>query len=244
MKEVQQFFDTHAHHHAYHREIDFYVTLAQVLRNIGYGRKLSILDMGCGDGAFITEMINLQLIADFVGIDISKSMIEISNARLKSPNVHLLVSDGFKIPFRKNLKFDVIHIDSVLHHLIGKTVSQSTSMAFKMLRLLSSMLYDKGIIIVEEFYYNSYLRPHLTSSTIFYALKFLNALHFDMSKISDEIVLGLEVNFFDEDQIGRLLQQFGKVDVIKRRPMEVSSHKRIFLLKEFGHITFLIHKSS
>jgi hypothetical protein len=244
MKDVQQFFNAHAHHHAYHRKPDFYVPLAQILRNIGNGRKLRILDMGSGDGSFITEMINLQVLANFVGTDISKSMIEISNAGLKSPSVHLLVSDGFKIPFRKDLKFDVIHIDSVLHHLIGRSVSQSTSMAFKMLRLLSSMLYDKGIIIVEEFYYNSYLLRHFTSSTIFYVLKFLNAFHFDLSKISDEIVPGLEVNFFDEEQIGRLLQDFGKVDVIKRIPMEVSSHKRIFLLKEFGHITFLVQRSS
>ena len=56
------------------------------------------------------------------------------------------LADGFKIPIKCNIRFNVIHMDSVLHHhLIGRTRGKSISLIEKMLRLLIDKLDEDGI---------------------------------------------------------------------------------------------------
>jgi SAM-dependent methyltransferase len=241
LKDVQKYFDKHSAHHAYAKDPDFYSLLIEhVVQHIG-NRTINVLDVGCGNGSFVRKMIQSGVNARFVGMDISKSMIDISHENLKSyPSVDLLVSSGFNIPFREDIKLDIIHVDSVLHHLISRTRLSSTKLAKKMLVVLGGMLKKDGLLIIEEMFYNSYIISSFSSAVIFYGLKFLNALRLDLSKLSDEIALDLEVNFFSEKQLIRLLSTFGNVNIIKKVPAPLSSYKKIFLLKEFGHITYIM----
>ena len=89
-------------------------------RRVPVGR-IKILDIGCGDGSFIKNALVAGVDADFVGFDISINMLKMAKNSLDCPGVQLLAADGFKMPLKPEAKFDLIHIDSVLHHLIGKT---------------------------------------------------------------------------------------------------------------------------
>jgi hypothetical protein len=75
---------------------------------------------------------------------------------------------------------------------------------------------------------------------IFYGLKLLNLLHLDVSKIVGELLPGLEVNFLHQKQIEELLEQYGTIQLIKRTPWQVPKFYRLFLLKDLGHISYII----
>jgi hypothetical protein len=105
-----------------------------------------------------------------------------------------------------------------------------------MIELLVSKLSDNGIIIVEEWYYVSYLLPQITSFVVFYGLKLINWLNLDLS-YTKEIRPGLEVNFLHPKQLLKILGWYGFSYLLNKAPVEIPATYKFFLLKEKGHIT-------
>jgi hypothetical protein len=176
---------------------------------------------------------------NYFASDLSFRMITLGKKNLIDCNVELFVADAFNIPLKPNLKFDVIHLDSVLHHLIGKTRGKSTDLVKRMIELLVSKLSDNGIIIVEEWYYVSYLLPQFTSFVVFYGLKVINWLNLDFS-YTKEIRPGLEVNFLHPNQLLKILGRYGFSYLLNKAPVEIPATYKLFLLKEKGHMTYVL----
>jgi SAM-dependent methyltransferase len=191
----------------------------------------------------MNDMINSGISADLMGMDLSLKMINMAKDKVKkNPAVQLMNADAFNMPLRSNHKFDLIHIDSVLHHLIGKTRSDSLRLSDQMLHQLTNRLTENGILIVEEWAYVSYLVPQFTSTIIFYGLKLLNLLHLDVSNIVKEIKLGLEVNFLHGKELESLLKNNGATIVMeKRMPREqgIPLLYRCFLLKNVEYVSYM-----
>jgi ubiquinone/menaquinone biosynthesis C-methylase UbiE len=119
MTDVKSFFDAHGHDHNYYRAPDFYNQVAAVLKNMK--SPIRMLDLGCGDGSFIKTIIQYGIRGDYLGIDLSNSMLHTASRNLRPYDVKLILGDGFSLPLKQEIKFDIIHLDSVLHHLVGKT---------------------------------------------------------------------------------------------------------------------------
>jgi SAM-dependent methyltransferase len=202
--------------------------------------RIRILDIGCGDGSFIKNAVTALTEADFIGLDISINMLKEAKNSLDSTSVHFFAADGFKMPLKPEAKFDLIHIDSVLHHLIGRTRAESLHLIDLFCKQLRHRLSENGSLVVEEVYYTSYLFPGITSFMIFYVLKLLNILHLDVSGIIGELLPGLEVNFLHNKQIKQLLEQYGTIQLVKQTPWSVPKLYRLLLLKELGHITYIM----
>ena len=117
-------------------------------------------------------------------------MVNLAKEEFPNKDVGLFVADGFKLPLRENTKFDIIHIDGVLHHLIGKTRKESFTKVEKILNILGKALSNNGVLIVGEFNFVSYLFPSFTSFFVFYCLKLINFFNLDISKFSDEVKPG------------------------------------------------------
>ena len=237
---VKNYFDNHSHHHAYHNDPIYYKPIIDFIKKNESKKTRKILDFGCGDGMFLQQMIKGGIQGEFIGTDISISMINLAKQKLPKDNVQLIVSDGFKVPFKNDAEFDFIHLDMVLHHLIGKNREQSFRLAEKFLDIISDSLSKQGKIIVEEWNYLSYVIPSFSSFLIFYGLKFLNKTKIDAHKISDEIQLGLEVNFFEQKQLEKLLSKFGHVELIRKKPIHVTNGKKLFLLKEVSMVSYAV----
>ena len=238
-KEIKNFFDTHAHYSAYNKNPDYYLPIISSLSK-SMKSNLKILDIGCGDGSFLKGLRKAGLDGSFIGIDISFNLIKKAHDNVIDHGIHLLVTDGFNLPFNQKEKFDLIHIDSVLHHLIGKTRYHSLELSKKLLKVIYSALSPNGLIIVEEMYYNSRLLPFFTSSFVFYALRAINASKIDLSRIRSEVKPGLEVSFFYEQQLKDILNKYGDVEILSKIPSKISNLEKTLLLKERGHISYLV----
>jgi SAM-dependent methyltransferase len=244
MSKIKSYFDNHATLHAYHNDPSFYLSLISHIKKIESGSRIKILDVGCGDGGFIKSTIMTGIDAVFVGTDVSHSMINMAKNNLDCSKVELFIADGFKLPIKSEIKFDLIHISSVLHHLIGNTRSQSMFLINRMLDLLIDRLSENGVLAIDELHYVSHIIPNITSSVIFYGLKLLNFLHLDLSRIRIEFQPGLEVNFLYDKKLEKLLERYGKVNLIKKEMWKMPNFYKFFLLKEFGSISYIVTASS
>jgi len=185
-------------------------------------------------------MIEGGVEGEFFGSDLSLAMVHLAKEKFQNEDVNLIVADGFMLPLKTGTKFDIIHVDAVLHHLIGKTRKESIRKVEKILDKLGKTLSENGFLIVEEFNFVSYLFPSISSTFVFYCLKLLNFFHLDLSKISNEIQPGLEVNFFNDKQLKKLLEKYGTVQQIRIKRNKSLMWKRLFLLKEQGPMAYSI----
>jgi SAM-dependent methyltransferase len=243
---VKSFFENHSHDYA-NRHTHFYPLLAnyliQVLPSLTTQRNdtLRLLDVGCGDGGFIKTMVNSKVKADYFATDISLDMIKLTKANLTDADIQLIVSDAFNIPLIDELKFDLIHLDSVLHHIVEDTRTKSTERVRKLIEILVSKLTDNGILIVEEWTFLSYIVPKLSSFIIFYGLKIINHLKLDLS-FTSEIRPGLEVNFLHPSTLIDFLQKHGEVSLLDKADVSFPFYYKLFLLREKSHNTFVLRK--
>jgi ubiquinone/menaquinone biosynthesis C-methylase UbiE len=239
---VEQYFNTHVHDPSYDQHPEFYKRTIEFIHKHQQkvARAITILDVGCGNGAFIESVLESGMsIASIVGVDVSQGMIDVAKERLaKFHNVKLEVANGFELSKILNTKFDIIHIDSVLHHLTARTQGGSKKLAIRMIKELLKLSSHDGIIIVEELHYKSAIMPTITSKIIFYGLKLLNALHIDGRRFMRDLHPGLEVNFFHQQEIAEMLSAFGRVTIVYSGKYEIGRKMRYFLLNEFGKVVF------
>lgn len=80
------------------------------------GKKLKVLDIGCGAGAKTKALKKMFPDYKFYGCDVSKNAIE--NAKQDSLGIQFFVADASKLPF-KSVQFDVVIMNSVLDHTIN-----------------------------------------------------------------------------------------------------------------------------
>jgi 2-polyprenyl-3-methyl-5-hydroxy-6-metoxy-1,4-benzoquinol methylase len=238
---VKSFFETQAHNYKMHPS--FYSTVAnKIKQDVSDSADLKLLDVGCGDGTFIKSLISAGVKAEFLATDISFTMSNMARINLRLNKTEIVVADAFNIPLIGDMRFDVIHVAFLLHHLIGKTRAMSTALARKLISTLFDMISENGMLIIEEVYYNSYLLPRLTSSIIFHILKLLSFIHFGSIHISKNYKPGLQVNFFNESELEGMLRDYGSVHLLYRNPWKVPELYRIFLLADFGNIVYTLRK--
>lgn len=239
---VEQYFNMHVHEPSYELHPQFYKSTIEFIHDHQQkaAKPINILDVGCGNGAFIEAALESGVsIASIVGVDVSHAMIQAAKERLaKFQNVRLELANGFELSKTLNTKFDIIHIAWVLHHLVARTQGSSKKLAIRMIKELLKICSPIGIIIVEEMHYKSSISPKITSKIIFYGLKLLNALHIDGRRFMPELYPGLEVNFFHQQELVKMLSAFGRVTIVYSGKYEVGKIMRCLLLNEFSRVTF------
>jgi SAM-dependent methyltransferase len=239
--DVKSFFEVHAHD--YLMTPEFYSSIVRKISpEIPAKTNLKLLDVGCGSGNFIKSLNESGMRADFIATDLSFQMINIAKKNLQSRDVDLVVADAFNMPLKRDIRFDIIHIAFLLHHLIAKTRAKSMALIVRLISLLIDKLANNGVLLIEEVYYNSYIIPCFTAAFIFYMLKLLRVFRMDLSGISTKLKTGLEVNFLNEKLVEDTLSKFGTLRLIDKNPWKVPKPYAAFLLRDFGNITYMIKK--
>ena len=83
----------------------------QVFKELTLGKKIKILDVGCGTGQFLYQWKGK---GQLYGLDISEEMIQVAQKRLGS-GARLKVSDVHQLPFPDNY-FDYVISTEAFHH--------------------------------------------------------------------------------------------------------------------------------
>jgi SAM-dependent methyltransferase len=78
-------------------------------------RNLLVLDAGCGSGTLTVELAKRYPECDFVGLDFNPAIYEIFKKHGRLPNLHLVRSSVFTIPFKEGA-FDLSWSNGVIHH--------------------------------------------------------------------------------------------------------------------------------
>lgn len=108
------FFDSFCHENDYEvfNGRGYKRILSELNKTIGTKRKIKILDMGCGTGAFTSKLIKSNF--DIHGVDISPESIKL--ARKLYPQINFSVGDIENLLFFDDESFDLITLSGVLHH--------------------------------------------------------------------------------------------------------------------------------
>ncbi len=77
----------------------------------------TVLDVGCGTGAFLAVMLEQGF--HVTGIDTSEKMLAVAKRRVKHPHARFVTGDGKSLPFA-DASFDIVFSSYVLHGMPRK----------------------------------------------------------------------------------------------------------------------------
>ena len=118
----------------------------------------SILDVGCGAGVFVDMLLETYPQARAIGVDSSAGML---GRNIIRPRKALLLGDARDLPFH-GATFDLINVDTVMHHLVDFRGYRNTIENIESFLLsLHGFLKPGGLLIVHEIYHESHLREYL-----------------------------------------------------------------------------------
>ena len=223
------FFDINAQRYRAERwyDHDFYF-LDFIRSNKGSGSRL--VDIGGGSGLFAA------LVKDACP-DIQVSVVDPSIELMKGiPRQDIAKVQGW-LPSGLNVTgpFDFVHVKEVLHHVTGRSVAESKSLAMESLVATKRILDPKGYFLVHELYYESYLHPKLTRTMIFYVLRVQNRLKIRIP--GKHFLRDLRVCFYTREEFTELLKNAGfEVVVAKEEEWQNNSSKKLLLLRNWGRM--------
>jgi len=135
----------------------------------------NILEIGCGTGKLLIEILKKIEVKNIIGLDISNAMIKISKKNLVKNNMHgladLVLADAHKIPLR-NMSINLIISTGTLHHIRKPE---------KMFRECNRVLKEGGEAWIYEFSHDTPKSDLVKSANILkkskYILRILSAMH-------------------------------------------------------------------
>jgi len=170
MSVVRQYFDEYSEEYVdkyrnnsivlYRKKNDFLKLHLQYDSNVS----VKVLDVGSGGGIWADLFLDDYPRARLFCLDISLVMLGKGRPR---HGKHLVVGDGNRLPF-PNWSFDLINLDSLMHHLVDRRGYLATILnIIKFLRSLKSVLTPRGKVIISEIYHESIIRDDLASRLLF-----------------------------------------------------------------------------
>jgi SAM-dependent methyltransferase len=172
---VRQHFDNSAHLYinkqlaCYRESVEQRLQLLRTSASFKDDAKVNILDVGCGAGLFLDMFLENFPNARATGIDLS---IEMMRQNAPSKRKRLLIGDALALPGELG-EFDVICIDTVMHHLISSAGYERTIRRIQeFLESLQRHLRPGGVLLIREIYHE-YLAIHDFGSRAIFAISTL-----------------------------------------------------------------------
>jgi len=79
-------------------------------------RPTSILDIGCGDGTYTAEFLEIEYVQSILGIDLNKSAISVAQKQFVGDSRLIFDSVSVEEVTKVGKKFDAVVLRGVLHH--------------------------------------------------------------------------------------------------------------------------------
>lgn len=139
-----------------------------IKNNLKNKKEISILEFGGGNGALLYELkkklssksvtvVNAELVEDYVAYQVHKS-------------IQFVVANILESQFKNN-SFDFVIIRNVMHHLVGKSISETRQNLMLALSEMTRIVKEDGLVLIEEQTNQSTLANNIIFWASFFATK-------------------------------------------------------------------------
>ncbi|MDQ6911163.1 MAG: class I SAM-dependent methyltransferase [Actinomycetota bacterium] len=90
--------------------------ITDVTLDIADLRRKRVLDIGCGDGMFTQELVELGESVTVHGVDPAVAALAVARSKVHDPRLQFVVSSAYHLPYPDDC-FDAAHLRGVLHHM-------------------------------------------------------------------------------------------------------------------------------
>jgi ubiquinone/menaquinone biosynthesis C-methylase UbiE len=125
-------------------------------------RDKRVLDIGCGDGTYSVELIDVGGAASVLGLEPAEQAVAVARSRIGDAPLSFEVGSAYAIPFPSR-SFDIAYIRGVLHH-----VDRPVDVLREALRVAATVVvvepngYNMGLKVLERV--SKYHRDHAEKS--------------------------------------------------------------------------------
>lgn len=163
-----------------------------------------VLDIGCGDGKLLEYSLRNTAMGSGVGIDFSRGMLPENS----SDEIEFILGTATDLPLKES-SFDVVHLANLLHHVVGRSRSESKQKATEVIEFAMQLSAPDGkILITEHFHEGPIGRSAVTPNLIYFGLDRLAPI----AKLVDpEVHDGLLVSFYTRGELEQIVAGAGGV---------------------------------
>lgn len=160
-EKTQAYFDNFVPHYRPER-FDFAINFLNQLPT----ENLSLLDIGCGDGATLAMIKQSTGIRQLTGLDISPNYLAKARNSVNCETIEGSILDD-KVAEKLQGKYDICTLGAVIHHLIGNTRRESRELGSLCVKNAMRLLRPGGRLIIFEPTYT----PKLMMDLVFWIKK-------------------------------------------------------------------------
>jgi SAM-dependent methyltransferase len=206
----------------------------------------TLLDVGAGAGHF-ASLVKLRLPDMHVtALDPSTRLL----SKIEDRSIRKVTGRLPDLNLGRGEIFSFISVLNVLHHLPGRTISDSRNLARESLFALKTHLHSRGLVLIREQLWETYFIPTATRALAFSLLSFASRLNVAVPLLAphaSESVSGLIVCMYTAAELESVLKECGfeivQVDTYQYRTSKRGNlFKKFALLKGFGQIQFIVRK--
>jgi len=188
----------------YHASAEMFWKLEHLANR--YDGAFSILDVGGGNGVFLDTILSAFPKANGTLLDISAELLSRNRPLPRKRLVQGAIED---IPqLLGDQKFDVITVNWVLHHLVGRTYQQCRKNCIAMLQMCADLLSERGTLLVSETMVDGFFGTNIPSRLIYEITRIENPA---FTRLSSRFfnTAGVGVCFRSDDAWSRLFKEAG-----------------------------------
>lgn len=127
-------------------------------------KKGKILEVGCGEGLFLSSLGSTSSDLEMFGVDISEQMLQRAKERISGKNINLIKADGCNLPFEDNT-FDSVVCISVLYNLDFENVTRVVKEMFRVCKSEGKIYFDirnkRSIVFKIQYKLAKYVDPNI-----------------------------------------------------------------------------------
>lgn len=160
--------------------LPFYLANKVVVNYLNPKPSSTILDVGCGTGILLSQLLKLDRKLNLYGVDIAKEMVGVAKQKFENTSVSIQVGSGDNLPFTREF-FDYVTCANSFHHHPDSS---------KSLKEMCRVLKPGGTFVLLDPHNNGIIRKCI-------------------NKILNVVFKEGKTNIYTKEQLRKLFQQAG-----------------------------------
>ncbi|MFH1753941.1 MAG: class I SAM-dependent methyltransferase [Candidatus Omnitrophota bacterium] len=197
----------------------------------------SLLEIGCGTGSALEFIKSRTGMDELCGIDVSARSLDEAKKRVGCETVSASILDK-DLHKKIDKRYDFVLISSVLHHLVGKTRSESRKNALFAVSNALRLVNKGGFLIVGE----TTFKTEAAMTALFYVKRLTTKISSKRIHLGgSEYNIGAPVvSFYSNDQVLEMIRSAGETEIVDTHISNIRPRLfwQLFFITERADATF------